>query len=89
MALLEIQGYRNFLAGVTLPNEASTKFHTALGFTQVGIYHGVGYKFGAWHDVAWWELPVDAKDTPTTPLSIAKASQLPSWKEALRSGLYI
>jgi len=29
-----------------------------MGFEQVGIYHQVGYKFGKWHDVAWFERPL-------------------------------
>jgi phosphinothricin acetyltransferase len=54
-ALLVAQGYYKAYAGVTLPNAASVGLHQALGFTQVGVYRGVGYKFGAWHDVAWFE----------------------------------
>lgn len=48
-------GYCNALAGIALPNEASIAFHTSLGFTQVGIYRGVGFKHDQWHDVAWYE----------------------------------
>lgn len=29
--------------------------HEAMGFVRVGVYHQVGYKFGKWHDVAWFE----------------------------------
>jgi L-amino acid N-acyltransferase YncA len=56
--ILVLQGYRNACAGVTLPNPASVGLHEAMGFEQVGIYHGVGYKFGKWHDVAWFERPL-------------------------------
>ena len=48
-------GYCNALAGIALPNEPSIGFHSRLGFTLVGIYHGVGFKLGRWHDVAWYE----------------------------------
>jgi L-amino acid N-acyltransferase YncA len=54
-AVLVLQGYRNAYAGVTLPNPASEGLHRAVGFTPVGTYHKVGYKFGEWHDVAWFE----------------------------------
>jgi len=47
------------LAGVTLPNPASVRLHESLGFTPVGVYHEVGYKFDKWHDVGWWELRLD------------------------------
>ena len=50
---LEAQGFGLALAGVTLPNPASLALHRALGFDDVGVYHGVGFKFDAWHDV-WW-----------------------------------
>lgn len=48
------QGYFNAYAGITLPNAASVGLHEALGFTPVGVYRGVGFKCGAWHDVGWW-----------------------------------
>jgi L-amino acid N-acyltransferase YncA len=58
LALLARQGFRNAYAGVTLPNDASVGLHQAVGFTPVGAYRGVGYKLGAWHDVAWFERPL-------------------------------
>ena len=56
--ILALQGYRNAYAGITLPNPASVQMHKAMGFEQVGVYHRVGYKFGKWHDVAWFERPL-------------------------------
>ena len=53
--ILALQGYRNAYAGITLPNPASVAMHEAMGFKRVGVYHQVGYKFGKWHDVAWFE----------------------------------
>ena len=41
------------VAGMTLPNEASVGLHRAMGFEPVGVYRRIGWKFGAWHDVAW------------------------------------
>jgi len=71
-ALVVAQGYRNAYAGITLPNEASERFHRALGFVPVGTYHGIGYKFGRWHDVMWLERPLAPKEidpAPPRPLS--------------------
>jgi L-amino acid N-acyltransferase YncA len=48
-------GYCNAVAGVTMPNDASVAFHERMGFTPVGVYRRVGYKFGDWRDVAWYE----------------------------------
>ncbi|HGY90322.1 MAG TPA: N-acetyltransferase family protein [Planctomycetes bacterium] len=42
-------------AGVTLPNPRSVAFHESFGFRLIGTYHEVGFKFGAYHDVAWFE----------------------------------
>jgi L-amino acid N-acyltransferase YncA len=53
---LKKQGVRNLLAGITVPNEASVKFHESLGFELVGTYRNVGYKMGAWRDVSWYEM---------------------------------
>jgi Sortase and related acyltransferases len=55
ISVLTLQEFRNAYAGITLPNPASVGFHQALGFTAVGVYHRVGYKLGAWHDVMWLE----------------------------------
>ena len=41
-AALVVQGFRNASAGVTLPNAPSVSLHTAVGFTPVGVYRGVG-----------------------------------------------
>ena len=41
--------------GVSLPNEASIALHQRFGFEQVGTFSGVGFKFGRYWDVAWFE----------------------------------
>jgi L-amino acid N-acyltransferase YncA len=56
--VLALQNIRNAYAGITLPNAASEGMHGRAGFSMVGTYHHVGYKFGAWHDVAWLERAV-------------------------------
>jgi phosphinothricin acetyltransferase len=66
-AVLELQGFRTAYAGITLPNDASVAFHTTLGFKPVGVYRGVGYKLGRWHDVAWFERPLAARTADPLP----------------------
>lgn len=51
-------GYCNAYAGITLPNEASVGFHRAMGFEEIGVFKSVGWKFGRWHDVVWFQLPM-------------------------------
>jgi len=43
------------LAGVSLPNEASEGLHQSLGFHKVAELEKVGYKFGRWISVAYWQ----------------------------------
>ena len=53
-ALIEIsaeQGYRQMVAVIgDSANHASIKFHTALGFSRVGLLPSVGFKHGRWVD---------------------------------------
>ena len=51
-------GYYTAFAGISLPNAASVGLHESFGFEPVGIYKKAGYKFGAWHDVGWWQKPL-------------------------------
>jgi phosphinothricin acetyltransferase len=53
---LRRQGFHSLYGGITLPNAKSVGLHEALGFTHVGIYREVGFKFGRWHDVGYWRL---------------------------------
>lgn len=53
--LLREQGFVRAAAGITLPNAASVGLHAALGFAPVGTFPRVGWKFDAWHDVAWMQ----------------------------------
>lgn len=53
---LRASGFRVVVAGITLPNDPSVRLHEAVGFRAVGVFHAVGHKFGAWHDVGFWEL---------------------------------
>ncbi len=67
-ARLADRGYRTALAGVTLPNPASEGLHRALGFAPVGVFRGVGFKGGAWRDVAWFQRALTEDGGPPAPL---------------------
>jgi L-amino acid N-acyltransferase YncA len=58
------RGYRMAFAGMTLPNDASAGLHAALGFEPCGTYRAVGWKAGAWHDVAWVQKPLGPAGAP-------------------------
>lgn len=86
-ACLRLLGYYNVYAGVTLPNDASVALHESMGFSPVGVYRHVGYKFGEWHDVMWLELAVqDRIVNPAPPLLASDAIDSPQWLEALAEG---
>jgi len=68
--LLRRQGFVNAYAGIALPNESSVALHESLGFTPVGTYRGVGFKFDRWHDVLWLHLRLrDDSTAPNEPLT--------------------
>lgn len=62
--LLRRQGYFNAYAGITLPNPGSVRLHESMGFTPVGIYTRVGFKFDRWHDVVWLQLRLLENGSP-------------------------
>jgi phosphinothricin acetyltransferase len=86
-AILELQGFRNAYAGITLPNPASLALHTRVGFTPVGVYRDVGYKLGSWHDVQWLErgLAPHIRE-PSAPVPLADVRGRPELETALAAG---
>lgn len=43
------------IGGIALPNPASVALHERLGFRKVAHFAEVGFKFGRWIDVGYWE----------------------------------
>jgi L-amino acid N-acyltransferase YncA len=54
-------GFHAAIAGVALPNPASMALHRSMGFESVGTFREIGFKFGRWHDVAWWQRLFDRR----------------------------
>jgi phosphinothricin acetyltransferase len=68
LARLAERGFRTAVAGMTLPNDASVGLHRAMGFEPVGTYRRIGWKHGAWHDVAWTQRAIsEGRDPPAEP----------------------
>jgi phosphinothricin acetyltransferase len=68
---LRERGYRQALAGITQPNEASNGFHRSFGFQDAGLYRRVEWKHDSWHDVAWMQLDLlgtAEQDGPPAPI---------------------
>ncbi|MDH3547207.1 MAG: GNAT family N-acetyltransferase [Gammaproteobacteria bacterium] len=51
-------GAHRAYGGVALPNPKSIALHERLGFKRVATYHEVGFKFGKYWDVSWYEKEV-------------------------------
>jgi phosphinothricin acetyltransferase len=70
--LLAKLGYYNAYAIIVVPNEKSLRLHEAMGFVPLCVHPRTGYKFGAWHDVAWLGKTLVGHETapperPATP----------------------
>src|SRR5438270_276635 len=75
------------LAGSRLPDAGSVALHESLGFRRIGVYPGVGYKLGAWHDVGWWQLSLrERAASPAPPRALSEAQRDPAWSTALAAG---
>jgi L-amino acid N-acyltransferase YncA len=87
LAVLPLQGFVNAYACVTLPNPASVGLHEAMGFEPVGVYRQVGFKYGAWHDVAWHQRPLQPRPAgPSSTKGLEEAQHTAAWAEALLAG---
>ncbi len=52
-------GYRQMIAVIGgRETVASIRLHAALGFTHVGIFTGIGFKFGRWVDTVLMQRPL-------------------------------
>lgn len=52
---LQSRGVHAAMGGIALPNAASVALHEKFGFEKVALFREVGFKFGAWIDVGYWE----------------------------------
>jgi L-amino acid N-acyltransferase YncA len=82
--MLREQGYVKAYAGVTLPNPGSVGLHEAVGFRPLATYRGVGFKFGKWLDVGWWELDLRPQsEKPHEPIPISSVTPSDSLTQAM------
>lgn len=86
--ILGAQGYFNAYAGIALPNPSSVALHESVGFEPCGVYRGVGYKLGAWHDVGWWQLAIkERQHLPQAPVDLRHVQGRPDWPALLARGM--
>ena len=71
---LRRQGFRNAIAVIGLPNDASVRLHERHGFVPVALLPGIGFKHGGWHDVGFWQVRLqDGTASPEPPSPVAGA----------------
>jgi L-amino acid N-acyltransferase YncA len=88
LAALRLAGFRNAVAIIALPNDASVALHESLGFRPAGLYPRIGYKHGAWRDVGHWHLPLGPTgDPPPAPPDFRRWDGSPEMATALAAGL--
>ena len=70
--ILRTQRFLNAYAGIALPNPASVRLHEAIGMRHLATYERVGWKQGAWLDVAWLHMPLAAEfpNPPPEPIAL-------------------
>jgi phosphinothricin acetyltransferase len=86
-SILREQGYFKAYAGITLPNPASVRLHESVGFCPVGVFEGIGYKLGQWHDVGWWQLDLQPEiANPAEPRSFDAIREGDALAAILREG---
>lgn len=56
LARLKQAGCHLAIGGIALPNAASIALHEKHGFEKVAHFREVGFKFGQWRDVGYWQL---------------------------------
>ena len=56
--LAEEPAVHRVYGGVALPNAGSVALHEKLGYLRVASFHEVGFKFGKYWDVDWFEKGV-------------------------------
>ena len=58
-----------------------------MGFELVGTFPEVGYKLGAWRDVAWLGRKLgDSNPVPAEPRLLSELLGTPEWQAAIAAG---
>ena len=55
MPMLEAGEIHAVIGGIALPNRASIALHEKFGLKKVAHFREVGFKFGRWIDVGYWQ----------------------------------
>jgi L-amino acid N-acyltransferase YncA len=64
MKIANERGYATMVAGIDSNNEVSRVMHEDLGFANCGTVKRVGYKFGKWLNVTFYQYQLPGPATP-------------------------
>jgi phosphinothricin acetyltransferase len=56
ISLAKKGGFHTMIAGVDASNNKSIEFHKKFGFSEVGTFNEVGFKFDKWLDLKFLQL---------------------------------
>lgn len=62
ISIAKSSGMHTMVAGIDSQNKGSILFHEQFGFTIVGSFKEVGYKFNTWLDVTFMQLIITDND---------------------------
>ena len=79
------QGFCKVLAGLTIPNDASYKFHQKFGFEHFARYNNIGFKHSHWQSVDWLELNINRSEFPAELKSMESITKTDEWKLFIKS----
>lgn len=64
LKIANAKGYATMVAGIDASNEGSRIMHERLGFSYSGTLQRVGYKFGKWLDLSFYQYQLQGPETP-------------------------
>ena len=67
---LRALGYHVLYGIVTSANDASCRFHEAMGYRPIAVFENTGVKFGQWYGITWYEKRIREgipEQAPLTP----------------------
>jgi phosphinothricin acetyltransferase len=64
IAVAQQQGYHVLVGGIDAQNAASIQLHRKLGFQEAGTLRQVGFKFGRWLDLVFYQLVLPTPEHP-------------------------
>ena len=82
--MVETQRYQVVYGLVTSDNEASCRFHEAVGYRKAAYFPDCGFKLGSWHGVTWYEKRLCR---PSAPAAMPTANPKMDWSRMDLSGL--